>query len=259
MRGDLITPRVTVWLRAFRVARVLHVAGGACSLVDGRGEVISLVAPRIGPGPFAIVLSDELPAGLSAEMAVSYDNARRVLAVGPVSIDLRRAAVRQPTPDWSRLRHVNPAAWSPLGPLSPELRGPLEQVLTGIMTEDEAVCRSGVLGLAGRGPGLTPAGDDVLVGVLFALWVWRPASEWAELIRDATVPRTTTLSAAFIRAAAAGEAVEPWHRLANGEPDAVAGILAIGHTSGADAWAGFHHAGMALALSTDGISGGGDE
>lgn len=259
MRGDLVTPRVAAWLRTFRAARVLHLSDGACNLVDDRGEVISLVGPRVGPGPFAIVLSGELPAGLPAEMAVSYDAARRALAVGPVNIDLRRAGAWQPIPRWSRLRHVDPAAWPPSEALPPELCDPLERMLHGIIVGDEAGCRVGAIGLVGRGPGLTPAGDDVLVGVLFALWVWRPASEWTELIRDATVPRTTTLSAAFIRAAAAGEAVEPWHRLANGETDAVAGILSIGHTSGADAWAGFYHAGAALAPPARKVSGGGDE
>lgn len=245
--GDFITPRVDEWLRAFRAARVLHLSGGVCNLVDARGEVVSIVAPRVGPGPFAIVLSGELSAGLSAEMAVSYDAARRVLTVGPMRVDLRHAVVRQPTPDWSRLRHVGPLAWLPPVPLSPDLRDPLERVLGGIAAGDEADCRAGVMGLAGRGPGLTPAGDDVLVGVLFALWVWRPMREWMSLIRDTAAPRTSTLSAAFIRAAAAGEAVWPWHRLVNHAPGAAADILSIGHTSGADAWAGFYHTGTVFA------------
>jgi hypothetical protein len=247
LRGDFITPRVLEWLRTFAAARVLHRSNGACNLVDGRSEVISLVSPRVGPGPFAVVLSDELPLGaLSPDAAVLYDATRRVLTIGPVSVDLHRAVVWQPTPDWSRLRGSDPAVW-PHGRPPAELRESLERVVRAIALGDRDECRVGVLGLAGRGTGLTPAGDDVLVGVLFALWVWQPAGEWRDLIRDTAAPRTTTLSAAFIRAAAAGEAVRAWHRLVAQEPEAVADILSIGHTSGADAWAGFYHASMALA------------
>ncbi len=60
-----------------------------------------------------------------------------------------------------------------------------------------------------------------------------------DFILKTAVPRTTTLSANFLRAAAAGEAVWQWHDLVNGRSYAINQILAIGHTSGADAWAGF--------------------
>lgn len=255
MRGDFITPRVLEWLRVFGEARILHRSDGACNLVDGRGEVVSLVSPRVGFGPFAVVLSDELPVGaFSPDAAVSYDVTRRVLTIGPMSVDLRRAAVWRPTPKWSHLRGSDPAAWPPGHPPA-DLRDSLERVVRAIAAGNRDECREGVLGLVGRGPGLTPAGDDVLMGVLFALSVWQPAGEWMDLIRDTAAPRTTTLSAAFIRAAAAGEAVRAWHRLVAHEPGAVAGILSIGHTSGADAWAGFYHASTALAPKSRRISG----
>jgi len=56
---------------------------------------------------------------------------------------------------------------------------------------------------------------------------------------DTAVPRTTTLSAAFLRAAGDGEATIHWHDLADGRPGAMDRILAIGATSGRDAWIGF--------------------
>jgi hypothetical protein len=77
------------------------------------------------------------------------------------------------------------------------------------------------------------------MGVLYGLWVWHPQQQWMELILEAAVPRTTSLSAAFLRAAAAGEATIHWHHLANGDSTAVERILAVGHTSGRDAWKGF--------------------
>jgi hypothetical protein len=85
------------------------------------------------------------------------------------------------------------------------------------------------------------------MGVLYGLWVWRPRLEWIDLIVDTAVPRTTRLSAAFLRSAADGEATVHWHNLALGRPKAVEQILSIGHTSGRDAWAGFSHTGERLA------------
>ncbi|MEJ2749006.1 MAG: DUF2877 domain-containing protein, partial [Anaerolineae bacterium] len=96
---------------------------------------------------------------------------------------------------------------------------------------------------AGRGGGLTPVGDDVLLGVLYGLWVWQPRRDWMEMMVETAVPRTTTLSANFLRAAAAGEAVWQWHELVNGRAHAVTPILSIGHSSGSDAWAGFVYTG----------------
>jgi hypothetical protein len=160
--------------------------------------------------------------------------------------------------------------------------------------------------IAGLGPGLTPAGDDFLVGVLLAggaglggrvptagssVGVWecgragvdltpqppslkrrgsgsqvgggshgltvalthvhtppaRPYSLTPTLLADSAAPLTTHLSAAYLRAAARGECSAPWHALfaalGGGRRAAtlraVAGLLAVGHTSGADALAGF--------------------
>ena len=108
----------------------------------------------------------------------------------------------------------------------------------------------GARALAGLGQGLTPAGDDFLMGAMYGLWATRnpdEARDLAELINEAAAPRTTSLSAAWLQAAALGEAAEPWHDLFNGIIvdnsrkifAALSRILAIGHSSGADALAGF--------------------
>lgn len=106
--------------------------------------------------------------------------------------------------------------------------------------------------LVGAGPGLTPSGDDVLCGVLLGLRLHPRGS--AALVADLwreVQPRltaTTSLSASLLREAADGYAAEPvallLQRLAavgslrSGEAatlsDAARGVLAIGHTSGAD-------------------------
>jgi hypothetical protein len=95
--------------------------------------------------------------------------------------------------------------------------------------------------LLGRGPGLTPAGDDVLTGLLVALWhhpVLRDPVA-AEVTRDAPV-RTTALSATLLRAAAAGHALpavlDVADALAGHGPDDMAAVVdrlvAVGHSSG---------------------------
>ena len=106
--------------------------------------------------------------------------------------------------------------------------------------------------LAGLGPGLTPAGDDYLVGLMAGLRVWPglcevSSEEDCRIILEAAEGRTTLLSRAFLRSAKEGLFGEIWHELlaelAGGEAtrirQAVRRILSAGATSGADALAGF--------------------
>ncbi|HLE76822.1 MAG TPA: DUF2877 domain-containing protein [bacterium] len=103
--------------------------------------------------------------------------------------------------------------------------------------------------LAGLGGGLTPTGDDVLVGVLVALAALpdRSGGELENAIRDGTAGRTTRISEAYLHAAARAEASEAWHRLltalAGDRRDEVVAagrrVLAFGETSGADMLTGF--------------------
>jgi len=88
--------------------------------------------------------------------------------------------------------------------------------------------------LLGRGDGLTPVGDDVLAGWLVATRAaGRPNDAVAGAVH-AALDRTTSLSAALLRHAAAGEAIPAFRSvLASGGTEAVAGLLAVGHSSGA--------------------------
>ena len=92
--------------------------------------------------------------------------------------------------------------------------------------EDLAACQEGARKLAGLGIGLTPAGDDFLLGVIYGLWLKISTQTCAErvevdaetqrvveIIVDAAVARTTTLSGAWLEAAGRGEAGQPWHEL----------------------------------------------
>jgi hypothetical protein len=100
--------------------------------------------------------------------------------------------------------------------------------------------------LAGLGPGLTPAGDDFVLGVMAALWLLGERNPLPAMAA-ACATRTTLLSGAFLRAAAQGQFMEGWHHLAHaldrqdepGSRRAVRQIAAFGASSGRDSLAGF--------------------
>jgi hypothetical protein len=135
---------------------------------------------------------------------------------------------------------------------------PLAPELIAARVEAEAVLRAAapdVVGLAltapmplallGLGPGLTPAGDDVLSGRLLAHhagWLSVDAPAVAEILITAAA-RTTRLSQALLAAAADGECSQPWHDLwsssRGSRSEAIRVILETGQTSGAAMLWGF--------------------
>ncbi|MBT3534110.1 MAG: DUF2877 domain-containing protein [Rhodospirillaceae bacterium] len=106
----------------------------------------------------------------------------------------------------------------------------------------------GVRGLIGLGPGLTPSGDDFLVGIMVALAEMQETGLLEALsatIGKYAAARTNSISAAHLSAAAAGLGTDALHRtiqsiLSGG--DGLTGNLSdlanIGHCSGWDALAG---------------------
>lgn len=241
----LISPRARRWLRDSGTARVLHVFDGVCNLVNDRGEVLAVVAPRIGPGPFSLVVAGEAAVALEQREPVCFDGANRHLTAGGSRVAWQAATMWSPRPDWSRLRQPQ-AHWPPPGTLPAGLEESLWRAVTGVAAGNWDACRAGARGLVGRGAGLTPAGDDVLIGIFYALWVWQAHTDWVARLVAELLPLTTTLSANLLRAAAEGEAVWQWHDVVDGCSGAVDALLAVGHTSGADAWAGFVAAHEAL-------------
>jgi hypothetical protein len=138
----------------------------------------------------------------------------------------------------------------------------LQELQTALRYRDELQAAAAARSLAGLGVGQTPAGDDVLMGVLHALWSLPLAPDRCQALSRAIVaaaaPRTTSLSAVWLEAAGRGEATEPWHDLVSalsGEScrdavtAAVGRIRAMGHTSGVWALAGFAAALRALEKS----------
>ena len=88
--------------------------------------------------------------------------------------------------------------------------------------------------LGGRGPGLTPAGDDCLAGLFLVAHL---TGSDVTALAD-TVP-TNDISLAFLHWAARGQSIEPVHRLLMSGDRASADralddLLRFGHSSGAD-------------------------
>jgi Protein of unknown function (DUF2877) len=96
------------------------------------------------------------------------------------------------------------------------------------------------LGLLGFGPGLTPAGDDLLAGALLGARAFGVAVGPLAAAVGAHAPaRTTTLSARLLRHAIDGECIPEVARVIAALADPVelarrvAALLRVGHTSGA--------------------------
>jgi hypothetical protein len=247
-----LAPAAENWLCAAENPRLLHVFPQALNLTDARAGILSIVHPALGAGPFAAVLAQ--PVDFSPAVAVDSPVrvGKRLLETGEWIFLFDNAAKWNPCPNWKDLT-PDGLRWA-IPHIEAETAHPERQTPLTIFhfspSGDAAALETLASSLAGRGPGLTPAGDDFLVGVMHALWAVGAPSEAARLcgvIAAAAVPRTTSLSGAWLNAAARGEAAERWHVLFDeiarknetGLRMAVRSILQTGHTSGADALAGF--------------------
>jgi hypothetical protein len=274
-----LTPSARAWLSATTHARVLNTFDRACNLVNQDNALLALIASPRGLNPFSLVIDSADPApfrGVSTASPVSV--APHHLSIGPLLIRFAGAEEWNPVPDWPAVRDClanNPECLDELAALALDARprGSLLELYTtearadreqlflerarrgvaglaaGLSAGSLETCRAGVRELAGLGGGLTPAGDDFIVGVLLAVWAGRfgpQAEALCQPIAEAAASQTTLLSAAYLRAAARGECMRHWHavfhalcKFSINLPLATRDLLSIGHTSGADALAGF--------------------
>jgi hypothetical protein len=232
----------------------------ACNLADDQGHVIALTLPALGNGPFSIIVGAdrgrflELTPGqhayvdtehivvggwhVSVTSACVWD--ATLPTNGQIQLESGIATILQPYTQWPARIADTPVAAAMTRLLA---RG--AQALSEALEQGNGLTEA-TRQLAGLGHGLTPAGDDYLVGVMAALWLLGDRDQAATIARSAA-PHTTTLSSAFLTAAAQGQFVEPWHQLARALARhsavecgaAVQRIAKIGASSGRDALAGF--------------------
>jgi hypothetical protein len=84
----------------------------------------------------------------------------------------------------------------------------------------------------GRGPGLTPEGDDFVAGLAGVLAAAARHDDVAALLGADLRRRTSALSATLLELAARGMGPEPLQAVLAGDADALPRLLGLGHTSG---------------------------
>jgi len=251
-----LTPDVNDWLLNSRDPRILHVFDHACNLINERREVLSIVTPEIGNGPFNLVVEDEILFSEHLYIESSIAISDNQLTLADLTIDTNNAILWPPRPNWEVLHAkrgniLTQIASLPITNNQTLLPTSLVSTLSSALANaDLPSSLTAAKQLAGLGQGLTPAGDDFILGVVYAAWIIHPlemGSVFAQEISNTAVPLTTSLSAAWLKSAGKGEAGILWHEFfdaliaSDGAriQEAMEKILAMGETSGADALAGF--------------------
>ena len=237
----------------------------AWNLCTATGQVIALIDPQYDNGPFHIVVPAPLLSRLPTHRQVHYYAG--ILTLHNIEVTIEGATSWEPRLPLLEISPADASSWlheekslkaSGLcaGPTAQVVRAQsgISALAQGITTGDAACVHTGVVALAGLGPGLTPAGDDFLVGVLAALHATAdrglapvPQRQLALAIAAIAAPRTTRLSAAWLTHGGRGHFGERWHHLiralnaldAGAIKQAVNKIEATGATSGADGLDGF--------------------
>jgi hypothetical protein len=244
-----LAPSVIDWLATARHPRVLHVFDHACNLIDENRDVISIVNPRIGNGPFSIVVDPELffPEHVDAQTPISVE--ANQISLGDLLISTDHATQWNPRPNWERL-HANKENISNLSIQLPitNYQSLIFDLTSSLTHANLPTAKQTASKLAGLGPGLTPSGDDILMGAMYAAWIIHPPEVTSMLgseVAETASALTSSLSAAWLKSAGRGEAGSLWHQffdaMLTGEniQSKIKNILAVGHTSGADALTGF--------------------
>ncbi|MCI0709254.1 MAG: DUF2877 domain-containing protein [Chloroflexi bacterium] len=236
---------------------VLGVFRNVCNLVDDTGRVIILTSPNVGNGPFSLVVDSDVLQLLELNQPVWANS--QCLRIGNRLIDLNQievwesqllhlplchplpepiASLFRPLVNWPHLKYTKHE------PISTQLIQ-LSQALQSALRMGNRSCTVAPA-LVGLGRGLTPAGDDYLLGVMAALWLTEHHTLLAELVQvDSS--KTTFLSFAFLAAASQGHFIEPWHQLAaaissahsTGVAQVLNRISRLGGSSGHDSLTGF--------------------
>jgi len=247
------TQDVIDWLVREREVQLLHVFPNVWNLIDDQDFVVSVVTPAIGNGAFNIVLTEKILPSIQPDAPI------RVAAgfyVGSHQLDLTNVRLWDARPDITHLLPITdliaacqsllrfPEMGSAFEQMAREsINANTRQILIALQNQQAVMLIKGVESVTGKGVGLTPAGDDWLLGCIVALHL-KSRTQMIDCIVDAAVPLTTPLSAAWLKAAREFKLDEEWHRLLSaGSPaqcyDAAYAILNRGATSGAYALAGF--------------------
>lgn len=279
VRASAVAPRAVKLLDATspEIGRVHSVFDRALNVLCRDGRLLALHGPGPVAAPFAIAIDErvdwrEIDCGTRVARNVRGDIAvdgLRIATAGSRIAEtgitpgawraLASALADGDEPDTSGARCAGPA--SPAGVGQPALASPLAReamrhISDGIRHADASELLAGGRALIGLGEGLTPAGDDVLVGVLAVIHRARPlllsgAPDVVATLAHEARARTTAIAREFVLHALDGHFSEPIVQLATADDsdrarDALRHVLSMGATSGADTVVGLRLAARAL-------------
>ncbi len=200
----------------------------ACYARDTQDRVLVLTDARASRGPLHIVL-ENLPS-LKPGDRLSVGERQALL---PQAALVHATTWRGATPALSQTYPLAARLFRELTAPHPFVEpfgdGAEQPHLPSVLARRDPVALARQVG--GRGPGLTPTGDDVLAGALF---VARLRGHPARELEGAVLPaRSNTIATAFLRAATDGHCIEPAHDLVHAihvdaEEDARAACARLG-------------------------------
>ncbi|MDN5345256.1 MAG: hypothetical protein PWQ18_1370, partial [Clostridia bacterium] len=225
-------------------------------------EFLSLVGPGTGNAAAFMVLDlpenlDFIGLGLKKDMPVTLAGGG-LQADGVLTVDCRQARPwqgREPAAlrwtreglSWTNVTALGQAIgrWGVKDGWGDTRAGYLEQLRAAFLGWESGSLEGAVKGLLGYGPGLTPGGDDLLLGLLAATGGGADYQPYLEGFRGAiatNLGRTNEISAFFLRWALAEDyheyLQEVVYAVINGMPalvnTAARNLLGLGATSGTD-------------------------
>jgi hypothetical protein len=232
-----------------------------CNILGNDGRMITIAISPIGKSPFSVLIEwQDSFTSILAKMNVRADQFG--IKVGDaIFISLDNAKTWEPKmhqfPPTFRLKAssaellINYTQWPRKLFKNSSNNYARDKLICGARNLQHALVNGysinkAVKSLAGLGPGLTPAGDDYLLGTMASIWLTKNTN-FLEEIGCLSSQKTTSLSAAYLMAAAKGEFAEYWHHLAKAilcqDPKIlkknISEFIQIGASSGRDALAGF--------------------
>ena len=230
--------------------RVHSVFTSACNIQWSDGRLLALHGPGWLRAPFAAAVlrlpADLVPGGVVQRTGsrIHFPNVEKLVADGAAWIETGMPAARDRRP-----AHLagSLAQSGSARPFLPSAEPAQRMIAAAIARRDSALFVAGARQLIGLGEGLTPAGDDCLVGILAVLFRfvpgWIEESAVEEQVATYLDDHTTTIGREFVWYALQGAFSEPIVRLLTADSDvavqrAAQTLCTFGATSGADTLAG---------------------
>lgn len=231
--------------------KIHSVFRSSCNIWTGSGPLLTIHGFDFGMLPRSLYVPDLSTTGLHPGDPVKGD--RRGVLLGTRLLEWAEQVEEADTkiPERGELPQTADKAWQLLrqkqsgtenDPLIQEiyqtLRTALDMLWQGLLCNDRACVRTQCAACVGLGQGLTPSGDDMLLGTLTALHMYDP--QLVMLLGEELLPlvtRTNDISRSYLELAVQGYAATPVIRAAehlDGNLETVEILLSVGHSSGCD-------------------------